>query len=85
MSFPKPFLFVKAGCPWCAEAEAYLKKHQIEYDSVDVLRDPTQMAAMKEVSGQTKAPTMKWGNEILADFGETELDAFLRERGVVKG
>jgi hypothetical protein len=39
---------------------------------------------MLELSGQTKAPTMDWAGEVLADFGADELDAFLRERNVVK-
>jgi glutaredoxin 3 len=39
---------------------------------------------MKRLSGQTKAPTMRWGNEILSDFGADELEAFLREKNVVK-
>jgi glutaredoxin 3 len=42
------------------------------------------MAEMRELSGQTKAPTMRWGDEILADFGAEELDAFLRQRQIVK-
>jgi len=39
---------------------------------------------MQRLSGQTKAPTMRWGDEILADFGADELDVFLRGQGVVK-
>jgi hypothetical protein len=39
---------------------------------------------MHRLSGQTKVPTMRWGDEILADFCAKELDAFLRERNVVK-
>ena len=84
MSTPRPFLSVKPGCPWCTEAEDYLHEHGIAYGTADVLEDPAAMAEMKRLSGQTKAPTMRWGDEILADFGADELDAFLRERNVVK-
>lgn len=84
MTFPKPFLYLKAGCPWCAEAEDYLKQHGIAYDSVDVRSDAKAFAEMEKKSGQTKAPTMIWGKEILADFGAKELDLFLRKHGVVK-
>jgi glutaredoxin 3 len=84
MSTPRPFLYVKAGCPWCTEAEDYLKEHGIAYGKVDVLTDPAALAELKRLSGQTKAPTMRWGEEILADFGAKELDAFLREHKVVK-
>jgi glutaredoxin 3 len=84
MSTPRPFLYVKAGCPWCEEVEDYLTTHGIAYGKADVTSDPAALAEMKRLSGQTKAPTMRWDEEILADFGAEELDAFLRERNVVK-
>jgi glutaredoxin 3 len=76
MSSPRPFLYVKPGCPWCTEAE--------DYGKVDILTDAAAFEEMRRLSGQTKAPTMRWGEEILADFGADELDAFLREKKVVK-
>jgi glutaredoxin len=48
MSTPRPIVYVKRGCPWCDEAEDYLREHGIAY------------------------------------FGADELDAFLRERNVVR-
>jgi glutaredoxin 3 len=84
MSSVRPFLYIKSGCPWCDEAEDYLHEHGIAYGKADVYADPAAMAEMRELSGQTKAPTMRWGDEILADFGAEELDAFLRQRKVVK-
>jgi glutaredoxin 3 len=84
MSKPRPFLYVKPGCPWCTEAEEYLQNHGIAYGSADVLADQAAFDEMKRLSGQTKTPTMRWGDEILADFGADELDAFLRKRNVVQ-
>jgi len=84
MSTPRPFLYVKSGCPWCAEVENYLHEHGIAYGKADVHDDPAALEEMERLSGQTKAPTMRWDDEILADFGADELDVFLRERNVVK-
>ena len=84
MSTPRPFLYVKSGCPWCDEAEEYLHEHGIAYGKVDVLTDAAAYAEMKRLSGQSKTPTMRWDDEILADFGAEELDVFLRERNVVR-
>jgi glutaredoxin len=84
MPTPRPILYVKAGCPWCDEAEDFLKEHGITYDRVNVSADRAGFEKMRELSGQTKAPTMDWAGEVLADFGANELEAFLRERNLVK-
>ncbi len=84
MSSVRPYLYIKDGCPWCEEAEDYLRDHNIAYGKVDVNEDPGAREELQRLSGQTKAPTMRWGDEILADFGAEELDAFLRQRNVVK-
>jgi glutaredoxin 3 len=84
MASLRPFLYVKSGCPWCTEAETYLHDQGIAYGKVDVDADPAAMEEMERLSGQAKAPTMRWGDEILSDFGADELDVFLRKRGVVK-
>jgi glutaredoxin 3 len=84
MSTSRPFLYLKSGCPWCDEAEEYLTERGIAYGKADVIADRAAFDEMVRLSGQTKAPTMRWGDEILADFGADELDVFLREHGVVK-
>ena len=84
MSSPRPFLYVKSGCPWCDEAEDYLQEQGIAYGKANVNADPAAFAEMKRLSGQTKAPVMRWDDEVLADFGADELELFLRERNVVK-
>jgi glutaredoxin 3 len=84
MPAPRPTLYIKSGCSWCNEAEDYLKQRGIAYDRVNVSADQAAFAEMLELSGQTKAPTMDWDGEVLADFGTDELEAFLRERNVVK-
>jgi glutaredoxin 3 len=84
MSTPRPLLYVKYGCSWCDEAEAYLKERGIAFDTANVSADRAAFAEMQRLSGQTKAPTMNWDGDILADFGVEELEAFLRELGVVK-
>ncbi|MDQ8184345.1 glutaredoxin family protein [Pelagicoccus sp. SDUM812002] len=77
----KPIVYVKAGCPWCIDAEAYLKKKGIGYTAKEVRSDPKAMAEMVQLSGQSKAPTMKLGDAVLADFGVDELVPFLAKHG----
>jgi hypothetical protein len=41
------------------------------------------MQEMVDLSGQSKAPTLDWDGEILADFGIDELIPFLKTKGIV--
>lgn len=70
-------LYVKSGCPWCIEVEQYLKQHVIEVQKVVVSGNAEAMAEMVALSGQSKAPTLDWEGEVLADFGVDELVPFL--------
>jgi glutaredoxin len=76
-----PILYIKPGCPWCDEVVEFLHRKRIEVETVIVSGNPEAMSVMVALSGQTKAPTMDWHGEVLADFGVDELIPFLRERG----
>jgi glutaredoxin len=78
-----PTIYVKTGCPWCHEAEDFLKLHKIAYDRVVVSGNSEAFQKMVDLSGQSKAPVLDWDGEILADFGEAELEPFLKTRGVI--
>ena len=75
-----PTLYVKIGCPWCEGVIEYLDNHQIKYDKVVVTDDEEAFNEMRQLSGQTKAPTMDWDGEVLADFGVEELVEFLKDK-----
>ena len=70
-------LYLKNGCPWCIEVERYLDRKGIEVSKVIVSGNRDAMNEMVNISGQSKAPTMNWDGEILADFGVDELVPFL--------
>jgi len=76
-----PILFIKIGCPWCDEVIDYLDTKKIAYEQVVVSGDRAAMDRMIDLSGQSKAPTMDWDGEILADFGVDELIPFLKSKG----
>jgi glutaredoxin 3 len=81
MSQVLPKLYVKVGCPWCDEVIDYLDAKKIAYSLITVSGNAAAMAEMVELSGQSKAPTMDWDGEVLADFGVDELVPFLAEQG----
>jgi len=78
-------LFIKEGCPWCEEAEAWLSDNNFEYERIDVLSDHIAFAEMKRISGQTKAPTLQLDDgQVLADFDVDELEDFFRHQGLIE-
>jgi glutaredoxin len=77
-----PILYIKPGCPWCDEVVDYLARKGIETRIVIVSGNPEAMREMVALSGQSKAPTMDWHGEVLADFGVDELVPFLKKRGL---
>lgn len=78
-----PTLYVKTGCPWCEEVIEFLDAKGIPYTPVVVSGNREAMQAMVDLSGQSKAPTMDWAGEVLADFGVDELVPFLKSKHVL--
>lgn len=72
-------LYVKTGCPWCDDVITYLDQKGIKYDKIVVSGNSENMQAMIDLSGQSKAPTMNFHGNVLADFGVEELVPFLAE------
>ena len=78
-----PTLYVKTGCPWCEEVIEFLDAKGIPYTPVVVSGNREAMQAMVDLSGQSKAPTMDWAGEVIADFGVDELVPFLKSKHVL--
>ena len=60
----------------------FLDDHGINYTLKEVLNDPRAFEEMRKISGQSKAPTLKWDSDVLADFGAEELPEFLRRKNI---
>lgn len=70
-------LYVKPGCPWCEDALAYFRQHEVSVEVIDVLADRQAYERMIEISGQSKTPTLVYGAFYCADFDLRELEAAL--------
>ena len=75
-------IYIKPGCPWCISAIAYLENEGYDFTKIDVINSDAAFEEMRELSGQTLAPTMTYGSLLLADFGVPELEKFLDEHGI---
>ena len=69
----RPILYVKPGCPWCTEAVAFLKRHNVAFDTRNVTFDREARRRMQEISGQSRTPTLEFGAFVCADFDTDEL------------
>lgn len=78
-----PVLYIKPGCPWCDDVAAFLAKKKVVVKVMVVSGNREAMQEMIDLSGQSKAPTLDWHGEVLADFGVEELVPFLKERNVL--
>ena len=59
-------IYIKPGCPWCIDVEAYLKKNGYEYERINVIADRAAFKRMGEIFGTTSAPSMTVGDLKLA-------------------
>ena len=75
----KPNLYVKQGCPWFTDALNYFAEAGLELNVIDVRSDPVRMSELEEISGQSKTPTLKNGDFVVADFDIDEFKQALRE------
>ena len=62
-----------------------LLEYDIPFEERNVSENREFMKEMVEKSGQTFAPTLDIDGEILADVGADEVEAYLREKDVIKG
>lgn len=67
-----PILYVKDGCPWCVEAINFFEEIGLQYEMVDVRKNPERMTELVGCSGQNKTPTLKSEEFVVADFDTDE-------------
>ncbi len=76
----RPVLYIKSGCPWCAEALDYFEREKLALDVRNVLSDEDARKRMQEISGQSLTPTFEYGDFVVADFSVDEFRAALDKR-----
>ncbi|MFM7398613.1 MAG: glutaredoxin family protein [Verrucomicrobiota bacterium] len=72
---PKPILYHKHGCPWCDEAMAFFAAQGVELDVRDVLADMHEMRQLVALTGQSKCPSFRYKDFVVADFSVDEFKA----------
>ena len=75
-------IYIKPFCGWCHEAIGWLNAHGFKYTKLDVTSDRAAALEMKNLTGQTKAPSIDIDGHILPDFETRELERFLKKLGI---
>ncbi len=76
-------VYTKTGCPWCIAAIAWLRDKGYTFEEVSVSQDSEAFARMRQISGQSSAPTLEMADgKVLADFGVDELEEFVRQHDI---
>ncbi|HWD74134.1 MAG TPA: glutaredoxin domain-containing protein [Solirubrobacteraceae bacterium] len=57
-------------CPYCSSAKTLLTKRSIEYEEVNLARDPDGRAKLSELTGMITFPQIVIGGETLGGFQE---------------
>ena len=66
-------LFLTPGCPYCFTLKEFLKKHNIEFEDIDVSKDEKAREEMIEKSGKMEVPVIEIDGEIVAGFDKEKI------------
>lgn len=76
-------LFSREWCSWCIDAKEYLTARGYQFTEVDVGEDRAAYEEMLQISDQRYVPTLRAGDEVLANFDTDQLEKFLRAHDIV--
>jgi len=68
-------------CPFCKRAKEFFKKHNVEYEDINVAENEKARDEMVEKSGQMSVPVIEVGDKIIVGFDEQELRKTLKIGG----
>ena len=62
-------IYTKVGCPYCDAAKTYFKQEGIEYNELDVKKDPGAGAKAEELAnGARRVPVIVEGDKVTIGF-----------------
>lgn len=65
-------------CPYCRQAEAYLREHGFEFKEINVAADSLAAEEMIRKTGQMGVPVIEVDGEIIVGFDRTKLAELLK-------
>ena len=63
---------------YCKTLKGYLKKHEIEFEDIDISKDEKQLQTMIKDSGQMGVPVVDIDGEVIIGFDKEKIDKLLK-------
>ena len=81
----KPIItaWLKTSCGWSNGVRAVLKKYDLAYEEMDIIKNPAFRWEMEQKSGQDKQPTLEINGTMLPDISGEELEAWILQNSIV--
>jgi glutaredoxin 3 len=65
-------------CVYCKTLKGYLKKHNIEFEDIDISKNEQALQKMIKDSGQMGVPVVDIDGEIVTSFDKVKIDKLLK-------
>lgn len=75
--------YVKTFCGWSEGVRAIMRKHDLEFEEKDIIKNPALRWEMEQKSGQPLSPCVEVNGTMLADVSGDEVEAWLLEQGLI--
>ncbi len=75
----KVTVYSTKNCPYCRMSKAFLDKHGVPYEGIDVGEDPDAAKKMIDLSGQRGVPVIIVDNEVIIGFDSQRLNDLFGE------
>ena len=66
-------IYSTPACPYCFTLKEFLKRHNIEFEDIDVSKDQKALKEMVEKSGQMGVPVVEIDGEIVIGFDKEKI------------
>ena len=60
-------------CPWCTRVKDFLKENSVEFEDVNIQKNPDRAQEMLAKSGQMGVPVIDIDGKIIVGFNEPEI------------
>lgn len=70
-------VFSTPSCPYCVTLKEFLKKHDIEFEDIDVSQDKVALNEMVKKSGQMGVPVVDIDGQIVIGFDKEKITQLL--------